>query len=85
MTDQADEALELAAAIAPMLRGRGELVQAAALADLVARWLAGHFAETPAETAAVRRKLLAEHVAIVDRLVAPNEAAILERIRRGAS
>src|SRR5262245_21904161 len=56
-------------AIKPHLAGRPPAIQGAALADLLAIWLAGH----PAE---VREALLAEHISTVRELV-PINAAIL--------
>lgn len=74
------EALETSARIAPLLAGREPSVQGAALADLLAIWLSGHRALDEAgaidraKTDDLRGELLAEHLRVVKRLVAANDA-----------
>jgi len=81
----AKEAGELAAQIGPMLYGHAEEAQSAALAELLAMWIAGHFADNDELTRVWREELLAQHIEVVRRLVAPCEAQILDQVRRGAS
>jgi hypothetical protein len=65
--------------IEPHLAGQPPSVQGAALADLLATWLAGHFAGSAAENAALRDELLTAHIAVVRALIPENEAEILSR------
>ena len=65
--------------IEPHLAGQPPFVQGAVLADLLATWLAGHFAGSAAENAALREELLAAHIAVVRALIPENEAEILSR------
>jgi hypothetical protein len=81
----ADETLELLSRIGPILAGRPPQVQGAVLADLFATWLAGHFAETPEQTAELREVLLEQHLDLVRKLIPLNEAAGLRRARDLAS
>ena len=60
-------------AIRPLLAGRPHEVQGAVLADLLAMWIAGHHP-------ALRHEMLTMHVDMVRKLVAPNEAALIERL-----
>lgn len=53
-------------AIRPMLAGRDPSVQGAAMADLLAMWLAGH-------APALREELLDEHLKVVRELIVVNE------------
>lgn len=65
--------------ISPLLAGQPPEVQGAALADLLATWLAGHIRPgDPGETDATRERLLASHVEQVRILVGIN-AAIIHR------
>jgi hypothetical protein len=73
----------LVAKICPILQGNPPEVQSAALADLLAMWLAGHFViEDRPGTTELREQLLAEHIKVVRALVEPNEQMILERVRK---
>jgi hypothetical protein len=63
----------LVEAIRPILAGHPAPVQGAALADLLAIWVAGHHASTTAETERVRAELLENHIAAVARLIPENE------------
>lgn len=68
--DDATEAMELARAISPMLAGRKAGVQGAALAELLAMWLAGHVQlGDPKETRKVRKQMLRMHLAAVEGLI----------------
>jgi hypothetical protein len=75
MNEQPDPArvFDLVERIRPILAGNHPAVQGAAMADLVAIWLAGH----PAE---FREQLLALHVDKVRALVPPNVAAMTRGI-----
>ena len=66
---EAEIALALAEAIKPMLAGHDPRVQGAALAELLATWLAGHQADTPRETERMRDLLLRGHIDAVRQLV----------------
>lgn len=77
MTDEASrdahEAARLCALIAPLLAGRGPGVQGAALADLLAMWIAGHNPDA-------REELLKNHVEAVRTLVPLNARIIGDKI-----
>lgn len=81
----AEEALELAGEIKPLLAGKRPELQSAALCDLVATWLAGHFTPDPVETNEMREGLLGAFVETIKELIPVNEAVILgdvESLRR---
>ena len=90
MTDQDDVAerflvaIEAAVdAISMILAGREPQEQGAIIAMLTARWLAGHIlASDRAATAELREGLIAAHVEAVRYLIEPEEAGILERLRK---
>jgi hypothetical protein len=66
----AAEAMELVAAIRPLLAGKSEFVQGAALADLLATWLAGHVhLGDPKETRKARKQMLKMHLVAVEGLI----------------
>jgi hypothetical protein len=54
-SDQATAALDLMESIRPLLAGKSEIVQSAALADLVSMWLAGMFL-TDKQTGELKRR-----------------------------
>jgi hypothetical protein len=81
----ADRGIELAQTIRPMLAGHSPAAQAAALADLVSMWLAGHFAQDQKTTERFREQMLDDFMGLVRGLVPVNEKWILKRIRREAS
>lgn len=61
--------------LAALLAGRSAQIQGAALADLLATFLAGHIVPgDAAATDAVRERILAVHVDVVRKLVPVNEA-----------
>ena len=61
--------------IKPLMRGHGPLVQSAVLADLTAMLLAGIQGEGKEE---MREAMLEELVGLTRKMIAPNEAMILE-------
>jgi hemerythrin len=66
----ARRAQELVAAIKPILAGEKPSIQGAALADLLAMWLAGHVAVgDPKASEAIRETMLATHIEAVRGLV----------------
>ena len=73
-----DEVEAIVNAVRPLLAGKSSPIQGAALADLLAIWLAGHFATgNQRATAAIRERLLKEHIETVRKLIPLNEEAIL--------
>jgi hypothetical protein len=79
LAKNAVEAQNLAEKIGLLLAGHDPEVQGAALADLLALWLAGHIAPGDKKaTDEVRRLLLDAHVKAVLELVPINEAGIIE-------
>src|SRR5215510_5723248 len=93
-SDLARQAEAVAEQIYPLLSGQGFEVQGAVIADLVARYIAGHFVAATgdddkeaaaAATAEMRESLLAMHIEFVRALVPSAEAEILKRARKGAS
>lgn len=75
----ASEALQLAAAISPLLEGRHPEVVGATLAQLVAMLHAGHFADTRKATDRLREDLFDEFTKTVFKLIPPLEEELLER------
>jgi hypothetical protein len=79
LKDDARRASELVDAIKPILAGEKPCIQGAVLADLVAMWLAGHVANDPKESLAIRETMLEAHTNAVrgliqveyDRLIEP--------------
>lgn len=77
MSEETSRIIAIAKRIKPLLAGEPAEVQGAALADLLAIWLAGHQVEGNAEaTRTLRAELLAHHCSIVRQLV-PVNAGIL--------
>lgn len=68
--------------IRPLLGGQPPVVVGAVLADLLALYLAGHVADTPANTKAVRDATLKIHLRAVKALVPLNEDMLRERMER---
>ena len=77
--------MRLVMQIRPLLAGLDPGVQSAALADLLAMWLAGHITDSPQSTEAFREALLADHIELVRRLVPVNEQMLLEGVRKQSS
>lgn len=76
MTD-AKEVERIVASICPMLAARPPQIQGAALADLLATWIAGH--AIPGETIeidALRERILELHIEMVRRLIILNAARL---------
>jgi hypothetical protein len=70
---------EICAKIAPLLANNAPEVQSAALADLTAMWLAGHFVNNNiAETRKLRQLLLHEHIKLIQQLIPLNEKKLLQ-------
>jgi hemerythrin len=84
LVEEADEVVALVHAIELFLAGRASEVQGAALADLLAMWLAGHVVRgDPQASEAYREKVLELHLDAVRRLIPVNyEARIEPKLRR---
>jgi hypothetical protein len=82
MTSDLKRTLQLSASIHPLLSGHPPQVQGAALANLMATWLAGHYADSDGETDQLRETLLAEHIEAVRRMIPVEAAAIHGATRR---
>jgi hypothetical protein len=77
--EQACEAMELVRAVCPLFEGRSPQVQGAALADLLATWLAGHVKlGDPQATKVVRETMLALHIKAVRGLIDVNYEGYVE-------
>ena len=76
---RAIEALDLVEQIRPILATRDEDVQSAALAELLALWIAGHIAGPGRTMHQWREELLQKHIELVRKLIVPSET------ERGAS
>jgi hypothetical protein len=71
--------------VRPILTGNPPEVVGAALADLFATLLAGHFDDRgPAATAELREELIARWLETARQLIEPNEKMLLARYRRKA-
>jgi hypothetical protein len=75
-SDDVDLTRQLYEAIRPLLAGHPPQVQGAVLADLLATWLAGHYADSDADTDRLRETIFAKHSEIVWELVPVNDAII---------
>lgn len=75
----------LVKAVIPLFRGKSVQVQGAALADLLALWLAGHVnRDDPAASDGVRKQMLELHLQAVWALVPLNfEEYVEPQLRRG--
>lgn len=62
--------------IGRLLHGKPPAVQGAALADLLAIWLAGHVTPDKSETERLREQMLGEHIRTVRLLIAEYAKAI---------
>jgi hypothetical protein len=81
---EADEVVALVAAVRPFFLGKPHEVQGAALADMVATWLARYVRGDPKATESFRKDVLALHVETVRRLVPHYEAPVKLRLRADA-
>jgi hemerythrin len=80
----ADEAMALVQTIGSLLVGKDPDVQGAALADLLAMWLAGHVQlGDPEQTKRMREKLLEMHIEAVKALIDINyQISVEPQIKR---
>jgi hypothetical protein len=76
----AKAAMALVKAARPLFAGKPSEVQGAALADLLAMWLAGHLDQSgdPEETDRIRETALELHLAAVRALIPVNYASLIE-------
>ena len=73
----ADAVEKLVESIRPLLAGRSPHTQSAALADLLAIWLASHIIHgNPAATDKLREELLEAHIEVVRELIPINALQI---------
>ena len=80
--DPADAAVALVEAVRPLFAGKPAQVQGAALADLLAIWLAGHVTPDPETTRQVQEEVLEMHLRAVRQLIPINFAEkIAPRLR----
>jgi hypothetical protein len=78
MTMEAEAANELAESMRPLLSGKGSMLQGAALAELVAMWLAGHIVDGNAKaTDRARRTTLRMFVETVVKLIPVMEREVI--------
>jgi len=63
--------------IRPLLAGKGPLLQGAALADLVAMFIAGHRGRDAAETAMRQMEIMVLHIETVGNLIPVNEKLLM--------
>jgi hypothetical protein len=80
---EANEVMTLVERVKPLFSGVDPMVVGAALADLTALLLAGHVAENPAKTRALRDQTLKIHIRAIKALVPLNEDMLRERIEAG--
>lgn len=72
-------AMQLVEQIRPILAGEDPAVQGAALADLLAMFLAGHVVVgSPEESEGIREAYLTMHIEMVRKLIPLNYKAIIE-------
>jgi len=79
------EVQRLVEEVGEVLHGQPEQIQGAVLADLVATFIASHFGATKVQTERIRKRVIDLHLYTVKKLIRPNEAMILERVRERAS
>jgi hypothetical protein len=78
--EQAKEAMEIVERVRPIFAGKPPEVIGAALADLFATLLAGHFDDRgPAATAELREMLIGNWLETMRKLIEPNEQMIRAR------
>jgi hypothetical protein len=76
-----EQVVALVERVKPLFAGKAPEVQAGALADLLAMWLAGHLIlDDPVATEKMRAELLDYHLGAVRDLIPVNEREILARI-----
>ena len=77
-------AMQLVDQIRPILAGEDPAVQGAALADLLAMFLAGHVVVgSPEESESIREAYLAMHIEMVRKLIPLNYKAVIEPQLKG--
>ena len=67
-----EEVLAVAERIKPILANHHPTLQGAVLAELLSIWIAGHVADTGANSAKLRREMLKMHVEQVRKLIPVN-------------
>jgi hypothetical protein len=78
-TTEAEEVEALVEAVRPLFAGKRPEIQGAALADLLAMWLAGHVDPNDRPvTEAKREELIEIHLAMVRLLIPINYAMLIE-------
>jgi hypothetical protein len=77
MSEHQQEVEALVTAVRPLFAGKPPEVQGAALADLLALWIAGHVAHDPADKA-FREELLELHLKTVRALIPINYRTHIE-------
>ena len=79
LREDANKVHELVDAIRPLLAGNKAEVAGAALADLLAMWLASHVnTDDEDETRRIREVLLNAHIAAARALIEPNYRMLIE-------
>jgi hypothetical protein len=78
MIPDAADVEALVAAVSPLFVGKPAEVQGAALADLLALWLAGHVTPDPKTTRQVQEEVLEMHMTTVRLLIPINYAQKIE-------
>jgi len=78
-TTEAEEVEALVEAVRPLFAGKRPGIQGAALADLLAMWLAGHvIRDDPEASERLREQMLELHLRAVGALVPVNYAGLIE-------
>ena len=75
---EAEEVDALVEAVRPLFAGKRPEIQGAALADLLAMWLAEHVDPNDPRTEAKREELIEIHLAMVRQLIPINYAIFIE-------
>jgi hypothetical protein len=84
MIPDPDDVEALVDAVSPLFVGKPPEVQGAALADLLALWLAGHVTPDPGTTRQVQEQVLEMHLKAVRLLIPINFAQKIEpKLRAG--
>ena len=81
---EATEVMRLVERIKPFFAGQQPEVVGAVLADLLSLYLAGHVADNPVKTKALRDQTLRIHLKAVKALLPLNEDMLKERMKVGA-
>lgn len=82
--DQATLAMELSRRVHPLFAGVDELVVGGALADLLATYIASHFARDHRSTYELRLELLHRHMQCVIEMIPACEQQALDSIKHDA-